>query len=270
MHLLTDLQLFPHVKYVMDRFRHKLPKDVLKKHAKDVNKSLVASDYKHNRVNDPTSISDKTEKKVKKYVKDFLDKAVMKHREHEKQKAEREAMPGSAKIGSASASKAIASVETPGLPDGDDDIVMSDVEDIATSSPVKRKRQEDVDMLEASLTPDEIPSMKRLKEETPEESSPPPPPPPPPDAAMVDDLNMTASQVEEAFSLEQEEANRLADEAEQDRVRQEEALQRENEEAMREFELEQSHQQGPVYQGNVDASQEHEREQRSKQAILGQ
>lgn len=254
----------------MDKFRHKLPKDVLKKHAKDVNKSLVASDYKHNRVDDPTCISEKTEKKVKKYVKDFLDKAVIKHREHEKHKAEREAQPGvSAKAETSGAPRAIASVETPGPLAGDDDVVMSDVEDIPTSSPVKRKREEDVDMMEVSLTPEEMPLTKRLKEESPEEPSPPPPPPPPPDAAMVDDLDMTPSRAE-AFSHEQEEANRLADEAEQDRVRQEEALQRENEEAMRDFELEQSNQQGSACSANAGANKKHENEQHNKQMILGQ
>lgn len=268
MHL-TSLQLFPHVKYVMDKFRHKLPKDILKKHAKDVNKSLVASDYKHNRVDDPTYISEKTEKKVKKYVKDFLDKAVVKHREHEKHKAEREMQSGSIKAEGTSAIKAVTSVETSGASHRDDDIVMSDVEDALTSSPVKRKREEDVDMMETSLTPEEVPSIKRLKEETPEEASPPPPPPPPPDTTMVDDLNLTPGQ-SEAFSHEQEEANRLADEAEQDRVRQEEALQRENEEAMREFELEQSNHQNSVSNGTVEANQNHENEQRNKQMILGQ
>lgn len=257
----------------MDKFRHKLPKDILKKHTKDVNKSLVASDYKHNRVDDPTYISEKTEKKVKKYVKDFLDKAVVKHREHEKHKAEREAQSGSTSVESSSAHKAVAPVETRGAPHGDDDddVAMSDVEDAPTSSPVKRKREEDVDMMDTSLTPEEVPSVKRVKEETPEEASPPPPPPPPPDTNMGGDdgLNLTPGQAE-AFSHAQEEANRLADEAEQDRVRQEEALQRENEEAMREFELEQSHQQSSVSNGTADTNPNHENEQRSKQMILGQ
>lgn len=73
----------------MDKFRHKLPKDELKKFAKEVNKKLVASDYKNKRVDDPTSISPKLEKKVKKYVKDFLERAVEKFKEHEKKKVER-------------------------------------------------------------------------------------------------------------------------------------------------------------------------------------
>lgn len=30
------VQLFPHIKYVVDKFKHKLPKDDLKRYAKDV------------------------------------------------------------------------------------------------------------------------------------------------------------------------------------------------------------------------------------------
>ena len=52
-------------------------------------------------------------------------------------------------------------------------------------------------------------------------------------------MDVAMAEEEEAFVRENEEAQRLADEAEQDRARQEEALQRENEEAMREFEMEQ-------------------------------
>lgn len=224
----------------MDKFRHKLPKDALKRHAKDVSKALVSSDYKHGRVDDPTAISEKQEKKVKKYVKDFFDKAVIKHREHEKRKTERGVHNGSDQTGEHSTAGAVASVETPEAGTADDDVIMSDVDDAPGSSPAhKRKRDNESDLLDASLTPEEPPSVKRLKEEeTIEEPSPPPPPPPPPETAMVEDPNMTPSQAE-AFSREQEEADRLADEDERDRIRQEEALQRENEEAMREFEMEQ-------------------------------
>ncbi|KAF3769882.1 hypothetical protein M406DRAFT_343898 [Cryphonectria parasitica EP155] len=220
--------LFPHVKYVVDKFRHKLPKEVLKRHAKDVSKTLVSSDYKHKRVDDPTLISEKQEKKVKKYVKDFLDKAVSKHNEHEKRKTERAVPHGSragaekAGVGLGTAEEAtVASVETPGDVAGDDDVTMSDAEDVPASSPAnKRKREEEADPMELSLTPEDPPSAKRVKdEELTEESTPPPPPPPPPDVAMAGDLNMTPPQAEEDFSREQEEAERLADEAEQDRFR---------------------------------------------------
>lgn len=280
----AKFKIFPHVKYVMDKFRHKLPKDVLKRHAKDVSKTLVASDYKHNRVDDPTMISEKQEKKVKKYVKDFLDKAVIKHHEHEKRKGDHKTRDGLEKAGESSAAEAITSVETPGGTGPDDDVVMSDVEDAPASSPErKRKRDEDSDMPDASLTPDETQSLKRIKEdETTEEPSPPPPPPPPPEAEMVD-VMLTPSQADE-YSQEQVEAQRLADEAEQDRIRQEEALERENEEAMREFEMEQKNQHATTSNGMVngtllsstvggceDERTKHASDERNKQQeILGQ
>lgn len=224
----------------MDKFRHKLPKEELKRFAKDVSKKLVSSDYKNNRVADPTTISEKQEKKIRKYVKDFLDRAVQKYHEHEKRKAERAAGPSHAKTKEPD-NEAIASVETPGTtgPAGDEPATLSDAEDGTAGSP-ERKRKRDEDDLDASLTPDETPSVKRLKDEETTEEPTPPPPPPPPEEAM--DVDMTPTQSAE-LSCEQEQAQRLADEAEQDRVRQEEDLQRENEEAEKWFELEQKSQQ---------------------------
>ncbi len=89
----------------MDKFHHKLPRDDLKKLAKDISKKLVASDYKHSRVEDPTSITSKQEKKVKKYVKDFFDRALEKYKVHELEKsgssgeAERERFQGRRGLG---------------------------------------------------------------------------------------------------------------------------------------------------------------------------
>ena len=51
-----------------------------------VAKKLVNSDFKNNRVDDPTNIDDKQQKKVKKYCKEYFDKAVIKYRNHEKKK----------------------------------------------------------------------------------------------------------------------------------------------------------------------------------------
>ncbi|KAI4126217.1 MAG: hypothetical protein LQ347_005063, partial [Umbilicaria vellea] len=106
-------KLFPHIKYVMDKFKSKLPKDDLKRFAKEVrlhlpqvssmptdvlflqiSKKLVNSDFKNHRVEDPTRISSRQEKQVKKYVKEFFDKAVAKRREHDKKKAERQVKEG--------------------------------------------------------------------------------------------------------------------------------------------------------------------------------
>lgn len=47
------------------------------------------SDFKNQRVDDPTQISAKQEKQVKKFVTDYLEKAVAKKRLHDKKKAER-------------------------------------------------------------------------------------------------------------------------------------------------------------------------------------
>ncbi|KAF4956421.1 hypothetical protein FSARC_11557, partial [Fusarium sarcochroum] len=84
--------LFPHIKHVLDKFHHKLPKEELKRLGKDIAKKLVASDYKNNRVGDPgTPLSEKQAKKMKKYVHDFLDRAVEKYGDRQKRKAPREA-----------------------------------------------------------------------------------------------------------------------------------------------------------------------------------
>ncbi len=69
-----------------------------------VAKKLVASDFKHNRVEDPTKITAKQEKLVKKYVSDFLDKAVAKKRVHDVKKAERQQAASTGPTGSPSAS----------------------------------------------------------------------------------------------------------------------------------------------------------------------
>ena len=54
--------------------------------ATKVSKKLVSSDYKNNRVTNPNTITPKQIKAVKKYTKEFFDKAVIKHREHEARK----------------------------------------------------------------------------------------------------------------------------------------------------------------------------------------
>lgn len=201
--------LFPHVRYVVDKFHGKLPKEDMKKFAREVNKKLVASDYKNNRVDDPTTISPKQEKKVKKYVRDFFERAVIKYQEHEKKKA------GKANGGATEAPKSSESAEI-GSPIATtpvkDDIVMSDVESTpSTASGRKRKRDDEIESpLEGALS--ETPSIKRLKEDENDAPSPPPPPPPPTDTPLSDEERSMREQ-EEALMRENEEAQRLEDEA---------------------------------------------------------
>ncbi|KAK2803747.1 histone methyltransferase set2 [Onygenales sp. PD_10] len=204
---LYENTLFPHIKYVVDKFKHKLPKDDLKRYAKDVAKKLVNSDFKNNRVDDPTKVSDKQVKQVKKYCKDYFDKAVQKQRAYEKKKAEKRAREGKSAHGSSSGdghvkrepskSQELRKEES----DVDEDIQMSDdeidkVED-KKSSPLsvdsnnlKRKRDGDggLDVMELDIDGMRASPSKRAKSVTP-----PPPPPPPlelgtPDASMVDDI----------------------------------------------------------------------------------
>jgi hypothetical protein len=78
----------------MQKFSSQLPKDDLKKFAKEVGKKLVASDFKNNRVEDPTKISEKQEKKVKKYVREYFEKAVEKKKAIDKKRREKEKASG--------------------------------------------------------------------------------------------------------------------------------------------------------------------------------
>lgn len=183
--------LFPHVKYVMDKFRHKLPKDDLKKFAKEINKKLVSSDYKNRRVENPSQISKKQEQKVKKYVKDFFDKAVTKYNALEKKKAEKlRNGTGSFSGTPTTADKIVVDLKI------EDDFVMSDDEEIDLTPPSdhKRKRPDDLDMTSSE------PSPKRVKDE--DAPTPPPPPPPPPAVATPGDIIIDA----DADALRQQEA----------------------------------------------------------------
>ncbi|KAI0835573.1 hypothetical protein F5Y06DRAFT_121962 [Hypoxylon sp. FL0890] len=252
--------LFPHVKYVVDKFRQKLPKEDLKKFAKEINKKLVASDYKNNRVDDPTSITEKQERKVKKYVKDFFDRAVEKYRAHERKKAERAGKGQDAPHANHGAD----SVMTPPVKDEEDN-VMTDDETGSTPNSLDRKRKREDDAVGSpSQTPSETPSMKRLKEDEGDVPSPPPPPPPPLDGEaaldMVAEQDKVLEEQDDALLREKEEAEHLAAEAERLKLREEEAaLERENELNMLAFEREQQ-EHDKLVNGNsyVDAA-EHSR-----------
>ncbi|KAK8124836.1 SET domain-containing protein [Apiospora kogelbergensis] len=150
--------LFPHVKYVMDKFRHKLPKDDLKKFGKEINKKLVSSDYKNKRVDDPTTITDKQEKKIKKYVKEYFDKAVQKYTAHERKKVDRTVQSGDATsmdLGSSFDTSA-----------QDAEVILTDDEDAApTPASSERKRKREDDAGSATATPVDFAERERLREQ---------------------------------------------------------------------------------------------------------
>ncbi|EEY22632.1 histone-lysine N-methyltransferase [Verticillium alfalfae VaMs.102] len=225
--------LFPHVKYVLDKYRHKLPKEELKRLGKEVNKTLVSSDYRKNRVEDPTvAINHKKVKTIKQYVKDFLDRALIKFKERQSKKSEQtgqtlpaSVLPTSDGTGVGESSAPTTSADIP-MVDADDDVVLSDVDDVetASASSLERKRKrEQLDTGSPDLTPAGSPSAKRVKDDDLDDQAPPPPPPPPPEAEemeigagaeAVEQQPLTAEQLalreqEEALMRENEEAERL-------------------------------------------------------------
>ncbi|KAI1167445.1 hypothetical protein F5B18DRAFT_440576 [Nemania serpens] len=229
--------LFPHVKYVMDKFRYKLPKEELKKFTKEVSKKLVSSDYKNSRVEDPTSITEKQERKVKAYVKEFLDRAVQKYQDHEKKRVEHTTRDNSKSSQRLVVNGHSTPMDSSATRDNGDVPMTDDEEAGATpsSTDLKRKRQDDP-IGSPDLTPSETPFLKRLKEnENDTPSPPPPPPPPPPDSENTFDSVMAEQNgvVEQDAALFQQQAE---EEEERQRLREEEAaLERENELNMLEF-----------------------------------
>ncbi len=147
-------------------------------------KKLVNSDFKNNRVEDPTSISSRQEKNVKKYVKDFFDKAVIKRREYEKKKAERKMKDGGSATSPPSATPTV------------DDAVKDERQSSGAVTPasgsgsgsgsasasvsgenLKRKRADEDESDGTKAQAVDATANKKVKLETP--PLPPPPPPPP-------------------------------------------------------------------------------------------
>lgn len=209
------LQIFPAIKHVLDKFRHKLPKDELKRLGKDLAKKLVASDYKNQRVSDPSApLSEKQSQKIKKYTKDYLDKAVFKYNEH-KDKAQKPAGDESSKKQEDGTASATPQLDSPAAPD---------LTETPSDMDRKRKREDDgqiagegsqesrnggTDDDKAPTPPNENGrEAKRAREDEVhgEADAVPPPPPPPP----AEDDGALREQ-EEALMRENEEAQRLED-----------------------------------------------------------
>lgn len=193
----------------MNKYKHKIPKDDLKRFAKDVAKKLVASDYKAGRVDDPTKISEKQQKKVKNYCKDYFDKAASKHKKLEEEKTARRDKQGHStpKDGSAQPTPlhsppppTASFTNTPKKEEDDEDVKMSDIEDHEMMPPspsvptkydsLKRKRSADLDALVKEEEDDLTKSpAKKLNLDTSSILTPPPPPPPAPPVDTPSDHN---------------------------------------------------------------------------------
>ena len=153
-----------------------------------MSKKLVNSDFKNKRVEDPTRISSRQEKQVKKYVIGYFDKAVSKKKEHDKKKEERKSTGGSSKESpNANMEVAVKKEE-----ESDEGIEVSDDEDVRdeqkTITPItpldqivngdglKRKRELDEGADGIELEGLEATPSKRARSITPPMSPPPPPP----------------------------------------------------------------------------------------------
>ncbi|KAF2710824.1 hypothetical protein K504DRAFT_500768 [Pleomassaria siparia CBS 279.74] len=195
---LYEVTLQPHVLSVTTHYRKKLDKDDVKRLSKEVAKKLVRGDYKSGRVKDPTArLSTKHENTVKKFVKEFMDKAVKKKAERDKEKAVRAEKKARDK-----AAGKVLEAETPDTPneevketkdDSDDEMIGLSYDDDTGShqtSPtdsgeLKRKREEESNFGSPKKTRTEMP--------------PAPPPPPPPTDEML--LDMSLDMDERTFSF---------------------------------------------------------------------
>ncbi len=160
------------------------------------------SDFKNNRVEDPRHISSRQEKQVKKYVKEYFDKAVVKKQVYEKKKAERQDKA----VNTPDSHQLMVDVEVQKEHESDEDldIGLSDDEgdrmkqdsgtpitplDQPMNGDVLKRKRECTEAPGSDKTEDEsaTPS-KRLRSETP-----PPPPPPPPPPAECESINQETS-----------------------------------------------------------------------------
>lgn len=235
----------------MQRYTKLLPKDDLKRFAKDAGKKLVAADYKNNRVEDPMTVSESHVKKIKKYVRDFYEKAVKKREVIDQRRKEKLANKATSKLENSSSSLTNGKHDVAPTPEQEpeDDVEFSDNESLppipdspaAPATPItdsstdnKRKRPKDEGESTPGGTEDSDP--KRLKESpvgSADAPTPPPPPPPPASGApealdnaegeLLEDDHMDDTPLERPVHVETEEERELR--------QQEEDLMRENEEA---------------------------------------
>lgn len=175
-------------------------------------KKLVRGDYKSGRVKDPTArISSSHEKTVKKYVKEYMDKAVKKKEDRVKHKTEKNGVKSENRDTNTGISHGDLKDEEV---DWDDDMLDLKKELAASEeaspadsiSDLKRKREEE----------DGMSSPKKTRTSMEESQLAPPPPPPPPaedrpaDLTPMDDaFTLTFPEVEDAATTTNKSALQL-------------------------------------------------------------
>jgi hypothetical protein len=160
---LTPIQLFPSVIYVANKYKGKLDRDDIKRFAKECSKKLVNSDFKNNRVTDPSKIDPKQEKAVKKFVTEFFERAVVKKKEHDQRKGQ----------GSNPADAGDMQVDSP--KDANITGAASNNDVSASLSPANLKRSRNEESSTTGASHEDDPQGKKARV-----SAPAPPPPPPP------------------------------------------------------------------------------------------
>ncbi|KAF2772254.1 hypothetical protein EJ03DRAFT_266966 [Teratosphaeria nubilosa] len=177
-----------HVVHVAGKYKHKLGKEVVKKLGKELTKKVVEGDFRRGRVDNPTKISDKAIRGLKKHAQEYFEKAVKKHAEAEKRRAERKAANKDDGSHTPLGTPPAAAASPVDKEDGDVNLSDDEADDgTPGASDLKRRRDE-----EANGFDDEDESdMKRLRTETPTIAPPPPPPPPPAEAMETDADIMT-------------------------------------------------------------------------------
>ncbi|KAF2478571.1 hypothetical protein BDY17DRAFT_313879 [Neohortaea acidophila] len=180
-----ESSLQPHIMHVVGKYKHKLAKDDLKRWAKEFAKKMVESDFRKGRVEDPSKISDKQAKSVKKHAQDFFEKAVRKKEEAEKKRGVKKTHAAGGESHTPTGSPP-ATAGSPMDKDGDDDVAeLSDNEgeddveatpaDDSVDSLAALKRRRDDPTAE-----EEDSALKKLRLDGEADSLAPPPPPPPP------------------------------------------------------------------------------------------
>ena len=147
---LYETAIQPHVMHVVNKFKKKMEKDDLKRLAKEVSKKIVATDFKSKRVDNPSKISDRHAKSVKKYVHQTFEKAVKKKADHEKRKADKSAKGEESHTPLGSPQAAAGSplkdeVDDPQLSDDEgDDAEATPADSTEGLSALKRRRDEEL------------------------------------------------------------------------------------------------------------------------------
>ncbi|WPH04035.1 Hypothetical protein R9X50_00691900 [Acrodontium crateriforme] len=191
---LYEATIQPHIMHVVGKFKQKLAKEDLKRWAKELAKKMVESDFRKGKVENPTKISDKQIKGIKKHAQEFFEKAAKKKADADKRKADkRAALDGASNTPIGSPAPIVAS---PIDKDMDQTTFSDNEQNEPEATPAEssdgtsglKRRLEEVMNGETSEETESI--LKKLRTES---DHPPPPPPPPPPVETTDEMDESST-----------------------------------------------------------------------------